>query len=135
MALLPLTAKSKKLKNLYTGLDIFTEYGPVTGGLITAIIMNPSVFSWLIYIILGIIMLGVLIWLFSKRTKTIVWGLILVLILALSGTVMIIVISTCFAFAASNDLIFAPLHQKYKKQYENNYQMEQFSKANGLINN
>lgn len=95
-----------------------TEYGPITGGLITAMVLNPSVWKWLVFILLGVLMIGGLIAAFRHTGKTIVWGIILVLVLAINGPVMYAIVGSCFAFAAANDLIIAPKFTRLKEKYK-----------------
>lgn len=49
-----------------------TEYGPVTGGLIAAMIISPHVWSWLIFVLMGILIIGGLIAAFKHSGKTII---------------------------------------------------------------
>ena len=112
------TEKVKKELGAWRGAYFFTEYGPITGGLITAMVLNPHVWEWLLFILLGILIVGGLIAAFKHSGKTIVWGIVLVLVLAINGTVMYIIVGTCFVFAASNDLFIAPKYYKLKEKYK-----------------
>ena len=98
------TEKTKKQLKGWGTAYYTTEYGRVTGGLIAAMIINPSVWKWLIFIFLGILLIGGLIALFKHSGKTVIWGIILVLVLAVNGVVMYAIVGTCFTFAATNDL-------------------------------
>ena len=111
------TEKTKKQLNAWRASYYITEYGPITGGLVTAMILNPHVWEWLLFVLLGILIIGGLIAAFKHSGKTIVWGVILVLVLAISGTVMYIIVGACFAFAATNDLIISPKYKKLKAKY------------------
>ena len=112
------TEKTKKqLKGWGTAYYI-TEYGPISGGLITTMILNPHVWEWLVFILIGILLIGGLVAAFKHSGKTIVWGIILVLVLAINGPVMYIIVGTCFAFAATNDLIISPKYNKLKAKYQ-----------------
>ena len=107
-----------------------TEYGPITGGLITAMIMNPHVWAWLVFILVGVLMIGGLIAAFKHSGKTIVWGIILVLVLAINGVTMYIIVSTCFLFAATNDLIISPKYKKIKERYKQFKNQDLYLKEN-----
>ena len=107
-----------------------TEYGPVTGGLIAAMIINPSVWKWLIFIFLGILIIGGLIAAFKKSGKTIVWGIILVLVLAVNGAVMYTIVGTCFTFAATNDLWISPKYKKLKEKYKQFKNQDEYEMRN-----
>lgn len=112
------TEIAKKQLKVWKATHLFTEYGPVTGGLITAMIYNPSVWAWLCFILAIVMLIGGFIALFKHTGKTLIWGIILVLVFAINGVIMYIVISTCFIFAASNDLLFCPKYKKAKERYE-----------------
>lgn len=62
-------------------------------------------------------MIGGIIAAFKHSGKTIVWGIILVLVLAINGPVMYAIVGSCFAFAAANDIIIAPKYKKLKDRY------------------
>lgn len=70
------------------------------------------------FVLLGILIIGGMIAAFKHSGKTIVWGIILVLVLAISGTVMYIIVGACFTFAATNDLVIAPKYKKLKAKYQ-----------------
>lgn len=125
---------NKKRKAWGTAYYI-TEYGPITGGLITAMILNPHVWVWLLYVLLGILIIGGLIAAFKHSGKTIVWGVILVLVLAINGIGMYIIIATCFAFAATNDLIIAPKYTKIKEKYKQFKNQDDYIAMNGENDN
>lgn len=108
-----------------------TEYGPITGGLITAMIMNPHVWAWLIFILVAVLMIGGLIAAFKHSGKTIVWGIVLVLVLAINGVTMYIIVSTCFAFAATNDLFISPKYNKLKEKYKQFKNQDEYIQMNG----
>ncbi len=112
------TEIAKKQLTGWKAAHLFTEYGPVSGGLITAMICNPSVWTWLFSILAIVLLIGGFIALFKHTGKTLIWGIILVLVFAINGVIMYIVISTCFIFAASNDLLFCPKYKKAKERYE-----------------
>ena len=63
-------------------------------------------------------MIGGIIAAFRHSGKTIVWGVILVLVLAINGPVMYTIVGSCFAFAATNDIIIAPKYNKLKERYK-----------------
>lgn len=112
------TEISKKRLTAWRTAYYGTEYGPITGGLITAMIFNPHVWEWLLFVLLGILMIGGLIAAFKHSGKTIIWGVILVLVLAINGLIMYTIVITCFAFAAANDVIITPRYKKAKERYE-----------------
>ena len=107
-----------------------TDYLPVTSGLIAGMIINPSVWAWLIFILLAILIIGGLIAAFKHSGKTIIWGIILVLVFAINGTAMYIVVSTCFAFAATNDLIISPKYKKLKDKYKQYVNQDEYEALN-----
>ena len=111
-----------------------TEYGPISGGLITAMVMNPHVWEWLLFVLLGVLIIGGLIAAFKHTGKTIIWGIILVLVLAINGPVMYIIVGTCFAFAATNDLIIAPKYNKIKERYKQFKNQDDYIALNGEQN-
>ena len=108
-----------------------TEYGPITGGLITAMIVNPHVWAWLAYILVGILLIGGLVAAFKHSGKTIIWGIILVLVLAINGVTMYIIVSTCFLFAATNDLFITPKYNKLKEKYKQFKNQDEYIQLNG----
>ena len=110
-----------------------TEYGPITGGLVTAMVMNPHIWEWLLFVLLGILMIGGLIAAFKHSGKTIIWGIILVLVMAINGVVMYIIVGTCFLFAASNDIIIAPKYKKYKEKYKQYANQDEYGAINGGV--
>ena len=112
------TEKTKKRLNAWRAAYLGTEYGPISGGLITAMVVNPHAWEWLLFILLGVLMIGGLIAAFKHSGKTIIWGIILVLVLAINGVVMYIIVGTCFLFAATNDLIITPKYKKLKEKYK-----------------
>lgn len=112
------TETTKKQMKGWGAAYYITEYGPITGGLITTMVLNPHVWEWLLFVLLGVLMVGGLIAAFRHTGKTIVWGVILVLVLAINGPVMYAIVSSCFAFAASNDLFIAPKYNKLKERYK-----------------
>ena len=93
-------------------------------------IINPSVWAWLIFILLAILIIGGLIAAFKHSGKTIIWGIILVLVFAINGTAMYIVVSTCFAFAATNDLIISPKYKKLKDKYKQYVNQDEYEALN-----
>ena len=111
------TEKTKKQLNGWKASYYITEYLPITAGLVTAMVMNPHVWEWLIFVLLGILIIGGLIAAFKHSGKTIIWGVILVLVLAINGWVMYVIISVCFTFAATNDIIITPKYKKLKEKY------------------
>lgn len=111
-----------------------TEYGPISGGLITAMIMNPHVWEWLLFVLLGVLIIGGIIAAFKHSGKTIIWGIILVLVLAINGAVMYIIVGTCFAFAATNDLIITPKYNKIKERYKQFKNQDEYIALNGEQN-
>ena len=112
------TEKTKKQMKGWGTAYYITEYGPITGGLITAMIFNPHVWEWLVFILIGILMIGGLIAAFKHSGKTIIWGIIFVLVLAVNGIVMYIIVGACFTFAATNDLFIAPKYTRLKEKYK-----------------
>lgn len=125
------TEKTKKqLKGWGTAYYV-TEYGPITGGLITTMIMNPHVWEWLVFILIGILLIGGLVAAFKKSGKTIVWGIILVLVLAINGPVMYAIVGSCFAFAAANDLFISPKYNKLKEKYRQFKNQDEYEAENG----
>lgn len=120
----------KQLKGWAAGYYI-TEYLPISAGLITAMVLNPHIWAWLIFVLLGILIIGGLIAAFKHSGKTIVWGIILVLIIALSGWVTYLIVGTCFAFAATNDLIIAPKYAKLKDRYKQYLNQDEYERLNG----
>lgn len=122
----------KKLQGWGTAYYI-TEYGPITGGLITAMIINPHVWVWLIFILLGVLLIGGLIAAFKHSGKTIVWGIVLVLVLAINGVTMYIIVSACFALAATNDLFISPKYHKLKEKYKQFKNQDEYIALNGDV--
>lgn len=120
----------KKKKKIWGTAYYITEYLPVTAGIITAMAMNPHVWVWLIFIFLFILIVGGLIAAFRKSGKTIVWGLILVMVIAINGWVMYTVISVCFGFAFVNDIIVKPKYERYKASYEHYSQQDSYEAMN-----
>lgn len=112
------TEKTKKQMKGWGAAYYITEYGPISGGLITTMILNPHVWEWLLFILIGVLMIGGIIAAFRHSGKTIVWGIILVLVLAINGPVMYTIVGSCFAFAATNDIIIAPKYNKLKERYK-----------------
>lgn len=124
---------TKQVKKQLTGWGIgyyLTEYLPITSGLIAAMILNPSVWKWLIFILLAILIIGGLILAFKKSGKTIVWGIILVLSLSISGWVMYLIVGSCFTFAFTNDLIIAPKYNSLKNKYEQYKNQDEYMRRN-----
>lgn len=120
---------NKKLKiwgTAYYG----TEYGPILAGLITAMIVNPHVWQWLLFVLLGVLAIGGLIAAFKHSGKTIVWGIILVLILAVNGTVTYIIVGSCFLFAATNDLWISPKYKQLKEKYKQFKNQDEYMAVN-----
>lgn len=111
------TDKTKKQMKGWGAAYYITEYGPISGGLITTMILNPHVWEWLLFILIGVLMIGGIIAAFKHSGKTIIWGIILVLVLAINGPVMYAIVGSCFAFAAANDIIIAPKYKKLKDRY------------------
>lgn len=120
----------KKKKNSWGTAYYITEYLPVTAGIITAMAMNPHVWVWLIFIFLFILIVGGLIACFRKSGKTIVWGLILVMVIAINGWVMYTIVSVCFGFSFVNDIIIKPKYDKYKASYEHYSQQDSYEALN-----
>lgn len=125
------TQKVKKELKGWGSAYYITEYGPISGGLITAMVMNPHVWEWLLFVLLGILMIGGLIAAFKHSGKTIVWGTILVLVLAINGWVMTLIISTCFAFACVNDVVISPKYKKLKEKYKQYKNQDEYIELNG----
>ena len=125
------TELTNKKRKAWGAAYYVTEYGPITGGLITAMVLNPHVWVWLLYVLLGILIIGGLIAAFKHSGKTIVWGVILVLVLAINGIGMYIIISTCFAFAAANDLFISPKYNKIKDKYKQFKNQDDYIAMNG----
>lgn len=98
------TESVKKQMKGWGAAYYITEFLPLTAGIITAMVYNPSVWQWLIFIFLGILIIGGIILAVRHSWKTLVWGLMLVLCLGLNGWVMYTIIGSCFAFASVNDL-------------------------------
>lgn len=111
------TEKTKKKLTAWRAAYLTTEYGPISGGLITAMVLNPHVWQWLLFVLLAVLIVGGLIAAFRHSGKTIIWGIILILVLAINGVVMYIIVGACFAFAATNDLIITPKYNKLKEKY------------------
>ena len=125
------TEKIKKQLNIWRVSYLTTEYGPITGGLITAMVLNPHVWEWLLFILLGVLIIGGLIAAFRHSGKTIIWGIILVLVLSINGLVMYIVVGACFTFAAVNDLIITPKYNKLKEKYKQFMNQDEYIALNG----
>lgn len=124
---------TQQVKKQLTGWGIgyyVTEYLPITSGLIAAMILNPSVWKWLIFILLFVFIIGGLVLAFKKSGKTIVWGIILVLSLSISGWVMYLIVGSCFTFAFTNDLIIAPKYNKLKTKYEQYKNQDEYMRRN-----
>lgn len=119
----------KQLRGWSAGYYI-TEYLPITAGLVTAMILNPSVWKWLIFILLTVIIIGGLIAMFRKSGKTIIWGIILVLCIAINGWVMYTIVGTCFVFAFTNDLIIYPKYSKLKEKYKHYVTQDEYEEMN-----
>ena len=128
------TEKTKKQLNAWRIAYLTTEYGPITGGLITAMIMNPHVWEWLLFVLLGVLVIGGLIAAFRNSGKTIIWGIILVLVLSINGLVMYIIVSACFAFAATNDLFITPKYTKLREKYKQFVNQDEYIALNGEEN-
>ena len=128
------TQIAKKKYNTLKYTHMFTDYGPITGGLITAMIFNPHVWAWLIFVLAAILMIGGLIAAFRKSGKTIIWGIILVLVFAINGLIMYIVVGTCFLFAATDDLIITPKYNKAKERYEQFKNQDDYNAMNEVTN-
>lgn len=107
-----------------------TEYAPITGGLIAAMILNPKVWAWLIFVLMAILIIGGLIAAFKKSGKTIIWGIILVLVLAINGWVMYLIVSVCFVNAATNDILITPKYTKLKTKYEQYKNQDEYEMRN-----
>ena len=107
-----------------------TEYGPISAGLITAMIVNPHVWQWLLFVLLGVLAIGGLIAAFKHSGKTIIWGIILVLILAINGTVTYIIVGACFLFAATNDLWISPKYKQLKEKYKQFKNQDEYMAVN-----
>ena len=125
------TEKTKKQLKAWGTAYYGTEYGPITGGLITTMICNPHAWEWLLFVLLGVLAIGGLIAAFKHSGKTIVWGVILVLVLAINGLVMYIIIITCFVFAATNDLFITPKYNKLKEKYKQFKNQDEYIELNG----
>lgn len=124
---------TQQVKKQLTGWGVayyVTEYLPITSGLIAAMILNPSCWKWLIFILLAVFIIGGLILAFKKSGKTIVWGIILVLSLSVSGWVMYLIVGTCFTFAFTNDLIINPKYTKLKNKYEQYKNQDEYNNRN-----
>lgn len=96
--------------------------------------MNPHVWEWLLFVLLGVLIIGGIIAAFKHSGKTIIWGIILVLVLAINGVVMYIIVGTCFAFAATNDLIITPKYNKIKERYKQFKNQDEYIALNGEQN-
>lgn len=107
-----------------------TEYLPVSSGIIAAMIINPHVWAWLIFILLTVLIIGGLIAAFKKSGKTILWGLVLILCIAVSGWVMYLIVGTCFTFALTNDLIISPKYEKLKNKYQQYLNQDEYEELN-----
>lgn len=125
------TEKTKKQLNAWRTTYYATEYGPITGGLITAMVLNPHVWEWLLFVLLGVLIIGGLIAAFKHSGKTIIWGIILVLVLSINGLVMYIIVITCFSFAAVNDLIITPKYTKLRDKYKQFVNQDEYIALNG----
>lgn len=125
------TEKTKKQLKGWGIAYYTTEYGPISGGLITTMIMNPHVWEWLVFILLAVLLVGGIIAAFKHSGKTIVWGIILVLVLAINGPVMYTIVGTCFAFAATNDLFISPKYKKLKEKYVQFKNQDEYIAMNG----
>lgn len=124
------TEKTKKQLNAWRTSYYITEYGPITGGLVTAMILNPHVWEWLLFVLLAILIVGGLIAAFKHSGKTIIWGIILVLVLAINGWVMYVIVGVCFAFAAANDLLITPKYTKLKDKYKQFKNQDEYLELN-----
>jgi cell division protein FtsW (lipid II flippase) len=125
------TEKTKKQLNAWRIAHLGTEYGPISGGLITAMVMNPHVWEWLLFVLLGVLIIGGLIAAFKHSGKTIIWGIILVLVFAVNGLTMYIIVGTCFLFAASNDLLIYPKYKALKEKYVQFRNQDEYMALNG----
>lgn len=115
----------------YWGIAYYTtEFGPLLAGIITAMVINPSVWTYLIYVLFGVIILGTIVLIYSKNWKTLLWGIILVLVLALQSWVTYVVVGTCFLFAAANDLWIGPKYEKLKNTYEQYKNQDAYEERN-----
>ena len=107
-----------------------TEYLPIVSGLITAMVINPPIWAWLIFVLLFVLIVGGLIAAFKHSGKTIIWGIILVLVFAINGWVMYLIVSICFLFAATNDLIICPKYNKIKEKYKQYVNQDEYEALN-----
>lgn len=124
------TEKTKKQLNGWRAGHMILEYGPITAGLVTAMVLNPHIWVWLVYILVGVLLIGGLIACFKHSGKTIVWGIILVLVFAINGIGMYIVIGACFAFAMSDDLFVNPKYVKLKEKYKQFKNQDEYLEMN-----
>ena len=124
------TDQVKKKMHGWGAAHYITEYLPVTSGLIAAMVVNPPVWTWLIFVLFAVIIIGGLIACFKKSGKTIVWGIILILVIAVSGWVMYTIVGTCFALSAANDLIVKPKYEKMKEIYKHYTLQDQYEDTN-----
>lgn len=129
------TEKTKKQLNGWRIAYYTTEFTPVTAGLITAMILNPHIWEWLIFILLGVMIIGGFILALKHSPKTIIWGIILVLVLAVNGTVMSIIVVTCFVFASVNDLYITPKYTKLKERYVQFKNQDEYVEMNEVKDN
>lgn len=107
-----------------------TEFGPVSAGLISAMVLNPHVWAWLIFVLLAILIIGGLIAAFMHSPMTIIWGIILVLAIALNGWVMYLIVGVCFIFSATNDLLIGPKYNKLKEKYTQYKNQDEYEELN-----
>lgn len=124
------TEQVKKELNAWRIANYTTEFGPLTGGIIAAMVINPGVWKYLIYVLLGVLIIGISVLIYSKNWKTLLWGIMLVLILALQSWVTYVIVGICFVFAASNDLWIAPKYNKLKNKYEQYVQQDEYEERN-----
>lgn len=124
------TEQVKKELNAWGASYYITEYLPVTGGLIAAMIYNPHVWAWLIFVLLAVLIIGGLIAAFKKSGKTIIWGIILILCIAVNGWIMYLIVGTCFVNAAVNDLLIAPKYEKLKDKYIQYKNQDEYEERN-----
>lgn len=124
------TEQVKKELKGWTAAYYITEYLPISSGIIAAMIINPHVWAWLIFILLTVLIIGGLIAAFKKSGKTIIWGLVLVLCIALNGWVMYLIVGTCFTFAFTNDIIISPKYLKLKDKYQQYLNQDEYEERN-----
>lgn len=111
-------------------LYYITEYLPTVAGLIVAMIYNPSIWAWLIFVLLAVLIVGGLIAAFKHSGKTIIWGIILVICIAVNGWIMYTIVGTCFTFSACNDLWIGPKYHRLRDKYRQYKNQDEYERIN-----